>query len=75
VITFEYDSITAPEQIKHMWGDDAGIGTIPEPYTIFPYDKSAGFGSVMGGSKGFDHKISYGKMLMIPAFPVINLFI
>jgi hypothetical protein len=58
-----------------MGGDDAGIGTIPEPYTIFPYDKPAGFGSIMKGGKRFDHKISYGKLLVIPAFPGINLFI
>jgi hypothetical protein len=58
-----------------MRGDDAGIGTIPKPYTIFPDDKSAGFGSVMGGGKWFDHKISYRKMLVIPANPVVNPFI
>jgi hypothetical protein len=58
-----------------MGGDDAGIGAIPEPYTVFPYDKSAGLGSVMGGGKRFDHKISYRKMLVIPANPVVNPFI
>jgi hypothetical protein len=58
-----------------MRGDDASIGTIPEPYTVFPYDKSTGFGGVMGGRKRFDHKISYGKMLMIPANPMVDPFI
>jgi hypothetical protein len=54
---------------------DTGIGTVPEPDTVFPDDKSTGLGSIMGGGKRFDHKIPDLKPLMIPAYTTVDPFI
>ena len=54
---------------------DTGIGAVPKPDTVFPDDKSARLGSVMGGGKRFDFKIPDLKPLMIPAYMTIYPFV
>jgi hypothetical protein len=75
VVTFEYDGITSPQQVKHLRIYDTGIGAVPKPDTVFPDDKSARLGSVMGGGKRFDFKIPDLKPLMIPAYMTIYPFV